>query len=535
MKPALPLYAMYDASHLMLAPWRFAAVAMRDIMTTPHNPLRETFFARSVAAANDVFERMTRVYEKPPFAIASVEIAGCTVPIIEEVALDTPFCKLLHFRRNTDAITTTANPATTVATADAASANRAATNADAHAASASRTATDADAHAASASRTATDADAHAASASRTATDAATDTAADANAFAFSSRYVAGSEPALAASPVASSLVANVAASSDAVRAAKSAIKDQQPLLLVAPLSGHYASLLRATVAEMARHADVYVTDWTNASEVPLTDGPFSFHDYVKLVRRFITHLGPATHVMAVCQPSVPVIAAIAMMNEDKDPATPRSVVLMGGPIDTRVNPQETNRFAASHTIEWFAENMVHRVPFGHAGAGREVCPGFMQLAGFMIPNLERHAKAYNTYFLDMLSRADASAKTHRDFYDVYNAVLDMPAEYYLETVDYIFLRHLLPRGELVVDGRKIDLGAITETAVMTVEGGRDDITGPGQTRAVHALLTNLPSAKKDHFDEPEVGHYGVFSGSRWVRNIAPAVAAFQKKHTAPGR
>lgn len=302
------------------------------------------------------------------------------------------------------------------------------------------------------------------------------------------------------------------------------------LLLVAPLSGHYASLLRGTVETMLPDHEVYLTDWQDARMVPLAEGRFDLDNYVDYVGDMLRHLGPGTHVMAVCQPSVPVLAAVALMSEDADPCTPASMILMGGPIDTRINPTAVNRMAEEKGTDWFRRKVIMRVPYPHPGFMREVYPGFLQLSGFMSLNLDRHLIAHRDLFLHLIGDDGDSAEKHREFYDEYLAVMDLSAEFYLQTVDTVFVRHALAKGEMVHRGRPVRPQAIRSTALLTVEGERDDISGVGQTRAAHDLCTGLPAAMKRHHLQPRVGHYGVFNGSRFRAEVAPRITAFIREH-----
>lgn len=313
-------------------------------------------------------------------------------------------------------------------------------------------------------------------------------------------------------------------------AAMKGVGSQPKLLIVAPMSGHYATLLRGTVEAMLPHCDVYITDWTDARAVPLSAGDFHLDDYVDYVIEMIQALGPDVHVLAVCQPSVPVFAAVAAMNEDKDPLAPLTMTLMGGPIDTRESPTEVNRLATERGTEWYERNVITTVPMPHPGFMRRVYPGFVQLSGFMAMNLDRHMDAHWNYFDHMVEGDGDNAQKHREFYDEYLAVMDMTAEFYLETVDRVFVRHLLPKGELAYRDRLVRPQAITRTALMTVEGEKDDISGVGQTKAAHKLASALPAAMRDHWEQPGVGHYGVFNGSRWKAEIAPRVRDFMARH-----
>ncbi len=307
-------------------------------------------------------------------------------------------------------------------------------------------------------------------------------------------------------------------------------RDDPRLLIVAPLSGHFATLLRGTVEAMLPNHEVYITDWTDARDVPLSAGEFDLDDYVDYVVTFLEHLGPNTHVMAVCQPSVPVMAAVALMSERNDPALPASMTLMGGPIDTRISPTQPNDFAKQHSIEWFEKNLVNRVPVIYSGFMRNVYPGFLQLSGFMAMNFERHVQAHFKHFDNLVAGDGESAEAHRTFYDEYRAVMDLPAPYYLQTVKKVFQDHDLPRGEFCYRDKKIDLKVIRKTALMTVEGEKDDISAVGQTMAAHDICPNIPKKLRDHYEQAGVGHYGVFNGRRWRDEIAPRVKNFIARH-----
>ena len=303
-------------------------------------------------------------------------------------------------------------------------------------------------------------------------------------------------------------------------------RDDPKVLLIAPMSGHYATLLRGTVEAMIREHNVYVTDWIDARTVPVTEGPFDLDDFIDYIIEFVQFLGPNTHVIAVCQPSVPALAAAAVMAHRGDPLAPASLTLMGGPIDTRRNPTVVNDLAAERPIDWFRRNVVSRVPFPNAGFMRQVYPGFIQLSGFMTMNLDRHVSAHHKLFDHLVSGDCDSVQQHRDFYEEYMAVMDLPAEFYLQTVQIVFQDHLLPDGKMTHRGEPVDCGAITETALMTVEGERDDICGLGQTEAAHDLCTNVPVDEKYHYVQPGVGHYGVFNGTRWRTEIQPRIREF---------
>jgi polyhydroxyalkanoate depolymerase len=306
--------------------------------------------------------------------------------------------------------------------------------------------------------------------------------------------------------------------------AKDDVATPQPkMLVVAPLSGHFATLLRNTVQTLLHDHDVYITDWKNARDVPLSAGRFGFEDYVDYVIHFLQELGPKSHVLAVCQPCVPTLAAVALMADDKDPAQPRTMTLMGGPVDTRVAPTVVNTLANEKPIKWFEEKLISRVPFRYKGAGRRVYPGFLQLTAFMSMNMERHGDQHRKLYQLLADGETVEADKIKDFYEEYFAVLDMTAEFYLETVDQVFQRALLAKGEMIHRGRTVNPAAIQRTALLTVEGERDDICAVGQTAAAHTLCSSLRPHLKRHHLQPGVGHYGVFSGSKWEKQVYPQV------------
>ena len=311
---------------------------------------------------------------------------------------------------------------------------------------------------------------------------------------------------------------------DLLHFAKDDIEIPQPkVLVVAPLSGHFATLLRGTVEVLLRDHDVYITDWANARDVPAEAGAFGLDDYIDYIIRFIEETGPDGHVLAVCQPCVPTLAAVAIMAEARNPAQPRSMTLMGGPIDTRIAPTTVNDLALAHPIEWFEKNLISRVPGRYAGGGRRVYPGFLQLTAFMAMNRDRHLSQHRALFDLLYEGKETEAAVIRDFYDEYFAVLDLPAEFYLETVDRVFQQALLARGKLDYRGKRVNPGAIRRTALLTVEGERDDICAVGQTAVAHDLCTGLrPHLKRHHF-QPGVGHYGLFAGRKWESQIYPQV------------
>ncbi len=308
---------------------------------------------------------------------------------------------------------------------------------------------------------------------------------------------------------------------------------QPKVLICAPMSGHYATLLRGTVEAFLPAHDVYITDWVDARDVSLSHGTFNLNDYVDYVIEILQLIGPDVHVMAVCQPSVPVLAAIACMEAAKDPKSPRSMTLMGGPIDTRESPTAVNKLAEERGINWFQRNCIVKVPFPHAGMFRDVYPGFLQLSGFMAMNMDRHLTAHHDMFNHLVAGDGESADKHQDFYDEYMAVMDLDADFYLQTVDEVFVKHSLPKGEFMHHGKLVDLLAIRNCAIMTVEGENDDISGVGQTKATHHLCANVPAEKQLYHLQKDVGHYGVFNGSRFRSQIAPAISAFMRKNHEP--
>ena len=293
------------------------------------------------------------------------------------------------------------------------------------------------------------------------------------------------------------------------------------LLIVAPMSGHYATLLRGTVERMLPSADVYITDWRDAKLAPLSDGRFDLDDYIDYVIAFMEHIGPGAHMLAVCQPSVPCLAAAALMSADGNPFRPRTLTMMGGPIDTREAPTAVNTMATERPHAWFEQNVIATVPMTYPGAGREVYPGFLQLAGFMSMNLGSHMKSHWEMFKHLVQGDDESADATKEFYDEYRAVCDMTAEFYLQTVDLVFQTHALPKGEMTHRGRPVDLGAITDIAILAIEGERDDISGIGQTKAALKLTPHLPESMKRYHLAKGAGHYGIFNGSKWRETIAP--------------
>jgi poly(3-hydroxybutyrate) depolymerase len=307
-------------------------------------------------------------------------------------------------------------------------------------------------------------------------------------------------------------------------------RPQPRLLVVAPMSGHFPTLLRGTVEGFLPNHDVYITEWVDAKMVPVSEGSFDLDDYIDYLISMLHLLGGDVHMLAVCQPSVPVLAAVARMEADGDPYVPHSMVLMGGPIDTRVNPTVVNTLAERRGIDWFRRNVITKVPFPNPGFMRDVYPGFLQLHGFMTMNLDRHIEAHRNLFLHLVQGDGDSAQKHREFYDEYLAVMDLAAEFYLQTVESVFIRHDLPTGRMTHRGARVDPGCIRRVALLTVEGENDDISGVGQTEAAHRLCTNIPADRKAHWLQPGVGHYGVFNGSRFRAEIAPRIADFVLSH-----
>ncbi|MFK7860819.1 MAG: polyhydroxyalkanoate depolymerase [Granulosicoccus sp.] len=303
---------------------------------------------------------------------------------------------------------------------------------------------------------------------------------------------------------------------------------QEKVLIVAPMSGHYATLVRETIQRMLEHYDVYVTDWIDAAQVPLGEGCFDLDDYVDYCREFMQLLGPDLHVLSVCQPGPPVLAAIALMSEDDDPCTPSSMVFFGSPIDPRINPTEPNRLAQMHSLQKFENNAICKVPGSRPGAGRLVYPGFLQLSAFVNMNPDRHRKAYAKYYSNLMSSKTEAASSHEKFYSNYNAVMDMTAEFYLQTIDRVFHKAEIANNTMVHRGRLVNPAAITKTRLMTIEGEKDDVTGQGQTRAAIELCSGLPSNHRLHHLQAGAGHYGVFSGRLWRNEIAPVLVEYLK-------
>jgi poly(3-hydroxybutyrate) depolymerase len=312
-------------------------------------------------------------------------------------------------------------------------------------------------------------------------------------------------------------------------------RPQDPtVLLVAPLSGHHSTLLRDTVRALLPDHNVYITDWTDARMVPLSAGPFHLDDYIAYVIEFVRYLGPDVHMISVCQPTVPVMAAVSILSSLKDPHLPLSMTMMGGPIDTRSSPTEVNNLATNHSYEWFEQTVIHTVPTKYPGGGRRVYPGFLQHAGFVQMNPDRHMNSHWDFYLDLVRGDLDDAEAHRKFYDEYNAVLDLPAEYYLDTIRIVFKEHQLPLGKWFVnfEGKRLRVAPedISRVALFTIEGELDDISGSGQTQAAHGLCVNIPRAHQQHLTAEACGHYGIFSGRRWREYIYPQIRDFIRAH-----
>jgi poly(3-hydroxybutyrate) depolymerase len=413
------LYAMHEAQRAMLGPWTYGAESVARMFSEPDSWLSTWPGAARIAAAAELTYRIGKDYEKPAFGIHSVEANGREVAVLERVAIDKPFCRLLHFQRYGDS--------------------------------------------------------------------------------------AAAIKALDADPV---------------------------VLVVAPLSGHHATLLRDTVHTLLGDHDVYITDWTDARMVAAGKGAFHLDDYIDYVREFIGHIGARKlHVMAVCQPTVPVLAAVSLMASAGE-VTPRTMTLMGGPIDPSLSPTKVNSLATTQPLEWFHNVLISEVPGNYPGHGRLVYPGFLQHAGFVAMNPSHHMFSHWDFYQSLLRGDQEDAETHRRFYDEYNATLDMAAEYYLDTIDVVFQRQLLPKGRWTVRGKPVRPGDIKRTALMTIEGEHDDISGRGQTEAAQALCSSIPKARRHNFLAEGVGHYGLFSGRRWRSVVYPKLRDFIRRYDA---
>ncbi len=409
------LYQLHEMNRTMLSPLIQWAEASSKLFTNPISPLAHTPFSQRIAAGYELMFRLGKDYEKPEFDITSTSVDGVDVAVFEKVAIEKPFCRLLHFKK------------------------------------------------------------------------------------------------------------------DLSNAQEAKLK-QPRILLVAPLSGHHSTLLRDTVRGLLPQHDVYITDWTDARMVPESDGAFHLHSYVYYIQEFIRALGPDLHVVSVCQPTVPVLAAISLMASAKDPMLPKTMTMMGGPIDPRKSPTQVNDLATRKPFSWFENTLIYSVPPSYPGFGRKVYPGFLQHAGFVAMNPRRHAQSHWDFYMHLREGDNESAEDHRKFYNEYNAVLDMPAEYYLETIKTVFQDFALATGTWEVEGKLVRPQDIKSVALFTIEGELDDISGSGQTEAAHALCSSIPKSKKQHFTAPKCGHYGIFSGRRWREVVAPRIAAFIREN-----
>ncbi|ANY15452.1 polyhydroxyalkanoate depolymerase [Bordetella pseudohinzii] len=403
------LYELHEMQRAFLRPVAAFTDASSQLFSSPYSPLAYTPLSRQLAASCELLHRIGKEYQKPAWGLESTAIDGRAVKVLEAVALDKPFCRLVHFQRDLR---------------------------------------------------------------------------------------------------------------------RTAARKDPRVLVVAPLSGHHATLLRDTVRALLPAHDVYVTDWVDARMVPASAGPFHLDDYVRYIQDFIRHLGPDLHVISVCQPTVPVLAAISLMAAADEPVQPRSMVMMGGPIDPRESPTQVNNLATTKPYSWFETQLIHAVPLNYPGAGRKVYPGFLQHAGFMAMNPDRHLQSHYEFYLHLLRGDNSDAAAHRRFYDEYNAVLDMPAEFYLDTIRTVFQEFRLPEGSWLIDGERVRPQAIKKTTLLTVEGELDDISGQGQTRAAIRLCSGIPAARKTHYTVQGAGHYGIFSGRRWRELVCPKIAEF---------
>jgi len=414
------LYSLYELGHLSVAPLRIAALIQSSVLRSPLNPIADTEIARTAAAASELFESMTRRYRKPEWNLPATVVEGVEVPVAIDRVWATPWCNMLHFRRDAEALKTARGERT-----------------------------------------------------------------------------------------------------------------DPTVLIVAPMSGHYATLLRDTVNTFLPEHEVYVTDWSDARMVPVIAGRFDLNDYIDHVMGMLRALGPQTHVVAVCQPGPLVLAAVSLMAAEDDPCTPATMTIMGSPIDARKSPTAPNKLAETRDLEWFKQNMIHTVPALYPGAFRRVYPGFLQLASFMGMNLSRHVDAHYSYFQNLVKGDGDSTEKHRDFYDEYLAVMDLSEEFYIQTLEEVFQKYTLANGTMVHRGVKVDPGAITKTALLTVEGENDDISGIGQTQAAHDICANIPENMRRDYIQPGVGHYGVFSGRRFRTEIYPRMREFMRTFQSP--
>ncbi len=416
------LYSLYELGHLSVAPLRIAALMQSSMLRSPFNPMADTEIARTAAAASELFESVTRRYRKPHWNLAPTTIDGVDVAVTPKSVWSSPWCSMLHFERDADALVEARGERT-----------------------------------------------------------------------------------------------------------------DPTVLLVAPMSGHYATLLRSTVEAFLPEHEVYITDWSDARMTPVLAGRFELNDYIDHVMAMLRALGPHTHIVAVCQPGPLVLAAVSLMAEEDDPCTPATMTFMGSPIDARLSPTAPNKLAETRDIEWFKQNMIHTVPTLYPGAFRRVYPGFLQLASFMGMNLSKHVDAHQAYFLNLVKGDGDSADKHRLFYDEYLAVMDLTEEFYVQTLIEVFQKYSIAKGTFQHRGRLVKPGAITTTALLTVEGENDDISGIGQTQAAHDICSNIPETMRQDYIQPGVGHYGVFSGRRFKTEIYPRMRDFMRAHQSGGR
>lgn len=414
------LYSLYELGHLSVAPLRLAAMMQSSMLRSPLNPAAGTDIARAAAAASDLFEAVTRRYRKPDWELPTTMVNDVAVRVTPTKAWRGPWCELVHFGRDGEALTKARGE--------------------------------------------------------------------------------GADP---------------------------------TVLIVAPMSGHYATLLRGTVEAFLPEHEVYITDWADARMVPVVSGRFDLHDYINYIRDMIRALGPDTHVVAVCQPGPLVLAAVAVLAEADDPCTPATMTFMGSPIDARRSPTAPNLLAEKRSIEWFQKNMVHSVPAMYPGAFRRVFPGFLQLASFMGMNLSRHVDAHHEYFQNLVKGDGDEAQKHREFYDEYLSVMDLTEEFYVQTLREVFQEYSLAKGTLMHEGALVRPEAITKTALLTVEGENDDISGIGQTQAAHDICANIPERMRRDYIQPGVGHYGVFNGRRFKTEIYPRMREFIRAFQSP--
>ena len=403
------LYDIFEMNHLAVSPMRAAAKAFQSIYDNPFNPFSQLSFSRNASASLELFERLTRKYNKQEFGIEEVTVEGKKSKVTQVNVVEKTFCNLIHFKKDSKA-------------------------------------------------------------------------------------------------------------------------KQPKLLIVAPMSGHYATLLRGTVQDTLPFFDVYITDWQNPRDIPLEAGSFDLDDYIDYLIEFYEYFKGDVHVMGVCQPVVPVAAASAIMENEGNKNNPKSMILVGGPIDGRINPTMINSFADKKPIEWFEQNLINRVPFNYKGFGRQVYPGFLQLAGFISMKPDQHIEKHREYFNHLVIGDEESSDKHEEFYDEYLSVMDLPAEFYLQTIKTVFQDFDLPHGKMTSRGRPVKLSNLKKTALLALEGEKDDIAGIGQSKAALILAKNLPETKKTYYLQKDVGHYGIFNGRKFREFVIPVIREFIKKH-----